>query len=109
MATVIRINGIEVSFGRKVRIENGRVKVDGEDVTPEGKVIKIEIQGNVDSLMVDRCDTVQVAGDVGSLEVKAGDVTCRDVSGSVSTMAGDVNCNNVGGSVRTMSGDINRR
>lgn len=109
MATVIRINGIEVSFGRKVRIENGRVKVDGEDVTPEGKVIKIEIQGNVDSLMVDSCDTVQVAGDVGSLEVKAGDVTCRDVSGSVSTMAGDVNCNNVGGSVRTMSGDINRR
>lgn len=109
MATVIRINGIEVSFGRKVRIENGRVKVDGEDVTPEGKVIKIEIQGNVDSLMVDSCDTVQVAGDVDSLEVKAGDVTCRDVSGSVSTMAGDVNCNNVGGSVRTMSGDINRR
>lgn len=109
MATVIRINGIEVSFGRKVRIENGRVKVDGEDVTPEGKVIKIEIQGNVDSLMVDSCDTVQVAGDVGSLEVKAGDVTCRDVSGSVSTMAGEVNCNNVGGSVRTMSGDINRR
>ncbi len=109
MATVIRINGIEVSFGRKVQIENGRVKVDGEDVTPEGKVIKIEIQGNVDSLMVDSCDTVQVAGDVGSLEVKAGDVTCRDVSGSVSTMAGDVNCNNVGGSVRTMSGDINRR
>lgn len=109
MATVIRINGIEVSFGRKVRIENGRVTVDGEDVTPEGKVIKIEIQGNVGSLMVDSCDTVQVAGDVGSLEVKAGDVTCRDVSGSVSTMAGGVNCNNVGGSVRTMSGDINRR
>jgi hypothetical protein len=104
----IRINGFEVSFGRSISIQNGRVTVDGKDVTPEGKSIKVEIHGNVDSLDIDSCDKVQVSGDVGSHEVKAGDVTCRDVSGSVSTMAGDVNCNNVGGSVRTMSGDINR-
>ena len=108
MAT-IRINGLDICAGHSLQIENGRVFVDGAEVTTEGKSIQIEVQGDVDSLVVDACERVHVTGNVKSVEVKAGDVSCQDVHGSVSTIAGDVRCGAVRGSISTMSGDVHHR
>lgn len=103
----IRINGLSITWGRNVQVTNGSVFVDGKNVTPEGKSINIEIQGDVALLQVDACDRVTVTGK--ALDVKSGDIHCQDVQGSVTAMAGDVTCGNVQGSVKTMAGDINYR
>ena len=108
MATRININGTTiVSSGRgNVVISNGRVIVDGNDVTPNAKQVNIEIQGDMQSIEVDVCDSVHVVGSVGSVKTSSGDVRCGDVKGSIQSMSGDVTCGRVDGSVSTMSGDI---
>ncbi|UIF90934.1 hypothetical protein [Cupriavidus sp. UYPR2.512] len=103
----ININGNIVS-GRSITITNGRVTVDGKDVTPDGKAISIEVQGNIDSINADACDRIAVTGSAGSVKTMSGDIRCGDVSGSVQSMSGDVTCGAVAGSVSSMSGDIRR-
>lgn len=108
----VLINGtsINIQSGRNVTIANGRVLVDGRDVTPgeSGPVIQVEIHGDVNRLDVEVCEAITIHGAVGSVKSQCGDVTCGPVSGSVQTMSGDVRCGEVGGDVNTMSGDIRR-
>lgn len=107
----ININNRTYS-GNSVVITNGKVIVDGKDVTPEKneREINIIIEGNIDDLNVDACNKLSVNGNVGSVKTLSGDVDVDGyVSGSVSTMSGDVDCGNVNGSVSTMSGDIKHR
>ncbi len=107
MTSRISIKGCNnIIAGRDIVIGNGRVIVDGKDVTPDLKEIIISIEGNVQSLNVDVCSTIKVSGNVGSLQTKTGDVECGDVQGSVSTKSGDIECGSVGGNASTMSGDI---
>jgi hypothetical protein len=107
----IRINGMSITAGRNISISNNRIFVDGKDVTPDAKDIKIEIVGNVDRMEADCCNRVFVTGDTGSVATQSGDVEIGgSVSGSVQTMSGDVDCGGaIGGSVSTMSGDIKHR
>jgi len=104
----ISINGntIVVSGGGSVKIVNGRVIVDGQDMTPDAKDIRIEIHGDVARLDVDVCTEVVVNGTVGQLSTSSGDVKCGDVAGSVQTSSGDVRCKGVTGSVQSVSGDV---
>jgi len=103
--TVI-INGVTYTGHGSITVVNGRVTIDGKDVTPDAKEVHIEVNGNVESLSVDACRAINVAGNVGDLSTQSGDVKCGDVAGSVQTMSGDVRCGAVRGSVKTMSGDI---
>jgi hypothetical protein len=103
---IITINGITFAAKRSLEVLRGRVIVDGKDATPEAKEIHIEVQGNLERLQVDACETVQVHGTVGSVKTMSGDVRCADVGGSVQTMSGDVHAGQVAGSVSTMSGDV---
>lgn len=103
---IVKVNGTSFSGKGTIIVNNGRVIVDGRDVTPDAKVIRIEVTGNVESLSVDACATLCVNGSVGDVSTQSGDVKCGDVNGSVSTMSGDVRCGSVGGNVKTMSGDI---
>lgn len=103
--TVI-INGVTYSGHGSITVVNGRVTIGGKDVTPEGKDIYIVVNGDVQSLSVDACHTINVTGDVGDLSTQSGDVKCGDVAGCVQSMSGDVSCGAVRGSVKTMSGDI---
>lgn len=107
MNTVI-INGKTITAGRNITVSGNRVFVDGKDMTPDAKDIRIEVNGNLESLSADACHTINVAGSVGDVATQSGDVKCGDVSGSVNTMSGDVRCGAVSGNVRTMSGDIQR-
>lgn len=106
MTNRIVINGVVVSGGKNIVVSNGRVVVDGQDVTPDAKDIRIEVHGSVDSLDVDACNAISVTGSAGSIKTQSGDVRCGDVHGSVKTMSGDVHCGAVSGGVETMSGDI---
>lgn len=107
MTSRISIKGNNnIVVGRDLVISNGRVIVDGKDLTPNTKEIVITIEGNVQSLSVDACSNIKVSGNVGSLQTSTGDVYCGDVQGSVSTKSGDIECGSVGGNASSMSGDI---
>ncbi len=102
------INGVVVSGGRNIRIHGGRIIVDGQDVTPDTKVITVEVHGDVDRLEAEVCDSIVVHGSARDVATQSGDVTCGDVHGSVQTMSGDVRCGSVLGNVKTMSGDVRK-
>jgi hypothetical protein len=104
--TTIRINGVTIS-GNAILVKHGSVFVDGKVVeTGDAKQIRIEVDGSIERLNADACDSITVAGSAGSVSTMSGDVTCGNVEGSISTMSGDVRCRSIGGSVSTMSGDI---
>ena len=92
--------------GRSVTIINGKVIIDGNDVTPDSKEITIRVEGNLDSLNVDYANMIQVEGNVGSLNSTSGDVVCNSVTGDIKTTSGAIFCGPIGGNVQTVSGDV---
>ena len=98
--------------GNNVTISNGKIIIDGKDVTgefPEEKSIKINVEGNLNSLNVDNCDYVEVGGDVEQLECRNGNVSCKNVKGSVHNRNGNILCGDVKGNVSNRNGTISRR
>lgn len=104
MAT-ITINNT-VFTGNNIRVENGNVIIDGEDVTPDSKEIHIAVQGDVESIDVGVCREFEVIGNVGKVRTGSGDLKCGNVTGDVQTGSGNVDCWSIGGSVQTGSGDV---
>ena len=102
---MIKINN-KVYKGQSIIISGNKVIIDGNDVTPESTDINIIVEGNIESIKADTCNTISVTGSVGSISTMSGDVDCNNVGGNISTMSGDVDCNNVGGNISTMSGAI---
>lgn len=78
-ASKIVINGQTYS-GSNVNIVNGRVIINGNDVTPESKTINISVEGDIESLHVDACSQITVYGDVHNLDSGVGGVNCRNVT-----------------------------
>lgn len=108
MNTII-INGNTYS-GNSIVVSNGKVIINGKDVTPDSKEIYIKVEGNIEELKVDSCNKVEIVGDVSNVKTQSGDVEISgNVGGSIQTMSGDVDCGNVGGSISTMSGDVKHR
>lgn len=104
----ITINGIMYK-GSCVVVSNGKVFVDGIDLSPKDKNITINVEGPINSISADYCEKIIVTGNVLDIKTLSGDVDVRgNVSGSISTMSGHVACGNVGGSVQTMSGNVKR-
>jgi hypothetical protein len=104
---MITINGINISGSRSVVITNGRVVVDGKDVTPDGKQINIVVNGNLHEVRADACDKITVSGDAGNVSTVSGRVEVGgSIKGSVQTVSGAVRSGSIEGSVSTTSGDI---
>lgn len=114
---VVNGNTITVPAGSMICVTGGDVYVDGKPYfdSKDAKTVDIRIEGNCGSLNVNRCNTIQVTGDVagainagGNVSVggsvtdgnvnAGGSVTCGDVSGDVDA-GGSVRCGKVGGSV----------
>lgn len=101
--------------GKNISITNGRIVVDGNDVTSDfsadnQSIIRIRVDGNVESVSCDVCGSITVGGSVGGdIDTMSGNVTCANVSGDVTTMSGSVSCGDIAGSVETMSGNIRRK
>lgn len=104
----LTLNGVSYS-GRNISVTNGRVVIDGRDVTAaadsQSKLV-IEVKGDLEHLEVGSCASVTIAGAVGSVSTASGDVHCGDVGGRVSAVSGDIYCCNVTGDVESVSGDI---
>lgn len=95
---------------KNVTIKNGRVIVDGKDVTPESKEIIIKVEGNIEKLEVYACNKVEVKGEVGTIKTMSGDVKVSgNVNGDIKTMAGDIDCGSVSGDISTISGDVKHK
>ena len=93
--------------GKSISIVNGKVFIDGKDVTPDTKEIYIAVEGDIDELTVDHCNNLHIVGNVNKASSSSGNINVTgNVSESVQTSSGDVDCINVGGSVRTSSGDV---
>lgn len=104
--SVITING-QTYIGNSVSINNGKVTINGNDVTPDSKTITISINGNINDLKVDRCVSIDVEGDVGSLKATSGNVNVTgDVTDSIQSTSGNIKCHDVDGSIKTTSGKI---
>jgi hypothetical protein len=95
--------------GNNISINNGRVIIDGVDVTDDNdnKVLNITIQGNVESIS-GLVSTLKVTGDINNLSSGSGDVDIvGNVNGNIKVGSGDISVRgNVSGSVITQSGDI---
>jgi len=103
----IKINGVEYT-GNDIVINNGNVTIDGKlqkQLLNEPK-ITIQIIGDVGSIQSSSGD-VSVRGTVsGGITTASGDIQCGDVTGSVKTVSGDISCGEISGNVSTVSGDI---
>lgn len=77
MTSTIVINGVTISGGRNVTIRNGKVIVDGKDVTPDAKEINISVTGNVERLEADACQKISITGDAGSVTTQERRRGCR--------------------------------
>ncbi len=95
--------------GTSIVVTNGKVKINGVDVTPDSKTINIKVDGNIETLQVDYCEKVTVNGNIGSVKTASGDIECQDVAENVTTVSGDITCGNVGGNVTSTSGDVDAK
>ncbi|MGF6431514.1 hypothetical protein [Bradyrhizobium elkanii] len=102
----ITINDVAYTTARTVTIANGRILLDGKDVTPDAK--EIHIAGDISHLQADVCLSISVSGNVGHVVTQSGSVNVEgNVNGSVQTMSGSIDCSgSIGGSATTMSGNI---
>lgn len=104
----ININNKRYS-GQNITVTNGKIIIDGQDVTPDSKNIYIHVDSFINEINVDVCDEISVGGDVGSVTTQSGNVNIvNNVNGNVKTMSGNVKCNNVTGNVNTMSGNVKK-
>lgn len=85
---------------------NGKVIINGKDVTPNSKEITIQVNGDIENLDVDFANSIKISGNVGKLRTGSGDVSCSNVTGGIQTGSGDVECENIDGDVQTGSGDV---
>ena len=111
----LTVNGTSYNFsGNNMVISNGKVMVNGKDITDlndiDQKEITIVIESDIDYLKVDHCHSIVANAYVEAIETISGSVHCaKDVCGSITTMSGSVRCKGeINGSVSTMSGNINK-
>ncbi len=102
----VTINGKTYAGGKSIQVMNNKVIIDGKDVTPDSKQIKISVEGNIDTLHVDCADTIEILGDVNSVKTSSGDIKCETVKRDIQTMSGDVHCTNFNGNFNSMSGSV---
>ena len=102
---MITINAKNI-FGKNINISNGKVIIDGVDMTPDSKEITINVMGNIDTLDVDYAKEIKVNGDINKASTGSGDITCVNITGGARTGSGDIECETLNGDVQTGSGDV---
>lgn len=99
------INGVSYQ-GSNIRIENGILTIDGKRPSQVmDHNISIQVNGDVESIDAGS-GRVTVAGNATNISTGSGNVKCGDADGNVQTGSGNITCKNIKGSVRTGSGNI---
>ena len=93
--------------GNSVSIINNKIFVDGKEIETEEKVINIIVEGNLDKLEVDCCNSIKVNGVTKDIEVSNGNITISgDVKGNVNNVNGNIIAKTINGNCKTTNGDI---
>ena len=116
MGALIIKNGngtIRQITGGKMQIIDGKIIIDGQslkEINTDEKVINITIEGDVERLEVDYCQTIKVTGNAKRVKTFNGDIEIGgNVEGDVHTNMGSITCGNVEGDCRTNMGSIFRK
>ena len=93
--------------GNNVSIINNKIFVDGKEIETEEKVINIIVEGNLDKLEVDCCNSIKVNGVTKDVEVSNGNIFINgDVKGNVNNINGNIIAKAINGNCKTINGDI---
>ena len=93
--------------GNSVSIINNKIFVDGKEIEIEEKVINIIVEGSLDKLEVDCCNSIKVNGVTKDIEVSNGNITISgDVKGNVNNVNGNIIAKTINGNCKTTNGDI---
>lgn len=93
--------------GNNVSIINNKIFVDGKEIGTEEKEINIIVEGNLDKLEVDCCNSIKVNGVTKDVEVSNGNITISgDVKGNVNNINGNIIAKVVNENCKTKNGDI---
>ena len=93
--------------GNNVSIINNKIFVDGKEIETEEKVINIIVEGNLDKLEVDCCNSIKVNGITKDIEVSNGNIAISgDVKGNVNNVNGNIIAKVINGNCKTINGDI---
>lgn len=93
--------------GNSVSIINNKIFVDGKEIETEEKVINIIVEGNLDKLEVDCCNSIKVNGVTKDIEVSNGNIAISgDVKGNVNNVNGNIIAKVINGNCKTTNGDI---
>ncbi|WP_338978163.1 hypothetical protein [Fusobacterium nucleatum] len=93
--------------GNNISIINNKIFVDGKEIETEEKVINIIVEGNLDKLEVDCCNSIKVNGVTKDVEVSNGNITISgDVKGNVNNINGNIIAKVINGNCKTINGDI---
>jgi hypothetical protein len=106
----IKVNGITFQ-GNSIQITNSKVIVDGKEIKLEdSKIVNITVEGNVESIHADVCESIIVKGTCKKAQTMSGNITIEgNVEGNVKTMSGNVSCGDIAGNASSMSGNIRRK
>lgn len=112
----IVVNG-DVIRGQKINsmvISCGRITIDGKSLSEldveDEKEINITIQGDLERLEVDYCNTLHVTGNAKRVKANQGDIEIGgDVQGDVHANMGTITCGNVEGDCHANMGNIYHR
>ena len=93
--------------GNSISIINNKIFVDGKEIETEEKVINIIVEGNLDKLEVDCCNSIKVNGVTKDVEVSNGNISINgDVKGNVNNINGNIIAKAINGNYKTTNGDI---
>jgi DNA polymerase/3'-5' exonuclease PolX len=113
----IHVNGRVIhNIKGDVTIVNGKMLVNGkpleeyDEAIKDEKVVNITIEGDVERLEVDTCETITVKGNAKRIKTNMGDIEIGgDVSGDVHTNMGSITCGKIEGDCHTNMGSIYNR
>ena len=74
--------------------------------TRDTKTINITIEGDVERLEVDCCNSITVNGNVRKVNTGSGSITCKDIDGDAHTGSVSIHAENISGDAKTGSGSI---
>ncbi|WXZ70521.1 hypothetical protein HUW78_07550 [Fusobacterium animalis] len=94
--------------GNSISVINNKIFVDGKEIEiEEEREINIIVEGNLDKLEVDCCNSIKINGVTKDVEVTNGNMTISgDVKGNINNVNGNIIAKIINGNCKTTNGDI---
>lgn len=110
----IFINGSCIEMEGPLSMRNGKwydglgneIDMNNLEGVKDAKTINITIEGSIDRLNIDHCNTITVNGNVRKVDTGSGNVSCKVIEGDADTGSGSIHCDTIMGDADTGSGSI---